>query len=51
MSWIDFNGDGEIDALEMFLAEEVLCSSKEEHEPLFGDAGDFGEDDWEEEDE
>ena len=50
MSWIDFNGDGEIDALEMFLTEELLCSNKEEHEALFRDAGEFGDDDWENQD-
>ena len=25
-------------------AEEMLCTSKEEHEALFGDAGDFDDD-------
>lgn len=41
--WMDFNGDGEVDGTERFLAEEMLCGSREEHEALFGDAGDFGE--------
>ena len=39
--WMDFNGDGEVDSTERFLAAEMLCGSKEEHEALFGDAGDF----------
>lgn len=29
---------------EMMFAEEMLCTSREEHETLFGDAGDFGDD-------
>lgn len=41
--WMDFNGDGEVDSNERFLADEMLCSSREEHEALFGYAGDFGE--------
>ena len=41
--WTDFNGDGEVDSTERFLADEMLCSSREEHIALFGDAGDFGE--------
>ena len=41
--WMDFNGDGEVDSTEGFLADEMLCSSREEHIALFGDAGDFGE--------
>ena len=45
MDWMDFNHDGEVDAAEEFFAEEMLCSSKEEHEALFGDAGDFDSDD------
>lgn len=39
--WMDFNGDGEVDSTERFLAEEMLCGSREEHEALFGYAGDF----------
>ena len=50
MDWMDFNRDGEVDATEMYLAEEMLCTSKEEHEALFGDAGDFEDDKYEEED-
>lgn len=49
MDWMDFNRDGEV--AEMYLAEEILCTSKEEHEVLFGDAGDFDDDEYEEEDE
>ena len=45
MKWKDFNGDGKIDATERFLWDELMCTSKEEHEALFGDAGDFEEDD------
>lgn len=41
--WMDFNGDGEIDSSERFLAEEMLCSSSEEQEALFGYGGEFGE--------
>ena len=39
--WMDFNGDGEVDGIEMMFAEEMLCGSREEHEALFGVAGDF----------
>ncbi len=42
--WMDLNGDGKIDGTEMMLAEEMLCTSSEEHEALFGDAGDFEDD-------
>ena len=42
--WMDLNGDGEIDGTEMMFAEEMLCTSREEHEALFGDAGDFEDD-------
>ena len=45
MKWMDFNRDGEVDATESFFAAEMLCGSKEEHEALFGDAGDFESDD------
>ena len=41
MDWMDFNKDGEVDAAEEFMGTEMLCSSKEEHEALFGDTGDF----------
>lgn len=44
-NWMDFNGDGEIDGAEMMFAEEMLCTSREEHEALFGNAGDFEDDD------
>lgn len=43
--WRDFNGDGEVDMAEMMIADEMLCTSREEHEALFGNAGDFEEDD------
>ena len=42
--WMDFDGDGEVDSCERMFAEEILCTSKEEHEALFGDAGDFEDD-------
>lgn len=41
MKWMDFNRDGKVDVTEQFLAAEMLCSSREEHEALFGDSGDF----------
>lgn len=25
--WMDFNGDGEVDSTELFLAEEMLCGN------------------------
>lgn len=39
MDWIDFNREGKVDAAEEYLGLEMLCSSREEHEALFGDAG------------
>lgn len=45
-NWMDLNSDGKIDGTEMMFAEEMLCTSREEHEALFGDVGDF-EDDFE----
>lgn len=47
MDWMDFDRDGEVDAAEEFFGEEMLCGSREEHEALFGDSGDFGEDETE----
>ena len=44
MDWMDFNRDGEVDAAEEYLGLEMLCSSREEREALFGDAGDFSDD-------
>ncbi len=43
-NWMDLNGDGEIDGTEMMFAQEMICSSRGEHEALFGDAGDFEDD-------
>ena len=43
-NWMDLNGDGKMDGTEMMFAEEMLCTSREEHEALFGDAGDFEDD-------
>ena len=34
--WMDLNDDGEIDGTEMLFAEEMLCTSREEHEALCG---------------
>lgn len=43
--WKDFNNDGKVDFFEEMIAEEMLCTSKEEHIALFGNA-----DSWEDED-
>lgn len=43
-NWMDFNGDGEVDFSERMFADEMLCGSQEEHMSLFGNAGDFEED-------
>ena len=43
-NWMDLNGDGKIDGAEMMFAGEMLCTSREEHEALLGDAGDFEDD-------
>ena len=42
--WMDFNRDGEVDWSEKVLAAEMLCTSREEHNALFGDDGDFDDD-------
>lgn len=39
--WRDLNGDGIIDGAEMMFADEMLCTGKDEHMALFGNAGDF----------
>ncbi len=39
--WMDFNRDGEVDWAEKVLVAEMLCTSREEHNALFGDGGDF----------
>ena len=31
-NWMDLNVDGKIDSTEMMFAEEMLCTSQEEHE-------------------
>lgn len=49
MDWMDFDRNGDVDALERFFGEEMLCGSKEEHEALFGDSGNFAEDDTDDE--
>ena len=43
MKWMDLNRDGHVDAAEAYFGMEMLCGSREEQEALFGDAGDFGE--------
>ena len=50
MDWMDFNRDGKVDAMEQYMGMELLCSSKEEHEALFGDARDFDVEDEEDDD-
>jgi hypothetical protein len=49
--WMDLNSDGEVDGAELMFGEEMLCTSKEEHEALFGDEGDLGEQPEDEDDE
>lgn len=41
--WKDLNRDGKIDASEEMFAEEMLCTSREEHIALFGNSGRFGD--------
>ena len=48
--WMDLNGDSEIDAFEQMIKDEMLCTSREEHVALFGDAGDFDDDSDEDDD-
>lgn len=48
--WMDLNDDGEIDAFEQMIKDEMLCTSREEHIALFGDAGDFDDDSDEDDD-
>ena len=50
MDWMDFNHDGEVDGAEFMMGEEMLCSSRKEHELLFGDSGNYDGDDYEDED-
>jgi hypothetical protein len=42
--WMDLNRDGKIDGAEFMFGEEMLCTSKEEHKALFGDARDWDDD-------
>ena len=51
MDWMDFNRDGEVDGAEFMMGEEMLCSSRKEHELLFGDSGNYDGNDYEEEEE
>ena len=48
--WMDMNGDGEVDEMERYLADDVTCSSREEHMAIFGEAVDYPDDE-EDEDE
>ena len=41
MDVFDFDGSGELEADERMAAAEIQCTSAEEHEAFFGDAGDF----------
>lgn len=45
MDWMDFNRDGKVDFSEKELGDELMCTSREEHEALFGYPGDFPSDD------
>ena len=47
---MDFNREGEVDGAEFMMGEEMLCSSRKEHELLFGDSGNYDGDDYEDED-
>lgn len=49
MDWMDFNHDGKIDGAEFMMGEEMLCSSRKEHELLFGDSENYDGDDYEDE--
>lgn len=45
--WMDLNGDGEVDDFEREVGDELLCSSREEHQQLFGyddPSGEFSSD-------
>ena len=44
MDMWDLNRDGELDAKEEFFRDEMLCASREEHIALFGEAGDWDDD-------
>ena len=50
MDWMDFNRDGEVDEVELMMGEEMLCSSRKEHELLFGDSGNYDGDDFDSDD-
>ena len=51
MDWMDFNHDGEVDGAEFMMGEEMLCSSRKEHELLFGDSENYDGNDYEDKDE
>ena len=42
--WMDMNGDGKVDGMERYLADEMTCGSREEHMALFGEAVDYPDD-------
>lgn len=43
--WRDLNHNGEIEPFEEMEADEALCTSREEHIALFGNPGNFDDDD------
>lgn len=45
-NWKDFNHNGEVEAWEEIIADEMLCTSKEEHIALFGNSGKWDDDDF-----
>ena len=47
--WRDLNGDGVIDGSEEMFADEMICTSREEHMSLFGNADGFDDEEAEEE--
>lgn len=43
--WRDLNNNGEIEPFEEMEADEALCTSREEHIALFGNPGNFDDND------
>lgn len=48
MDFFDFDRDGDVDGFDLMMHEEMMCTSREEHEALFGDSGDWGDEEDEE---
>ncbi len=44
MSWNIWDKNKKLNDTEKFLWDEMMCTDKEEHEEIFGDAGDFDDD-------